>query len=85
MYRTQVYLTDDQVRRLAEVAAERGVSKARALRWALDVALGTGQPDDEARAGIRATAGLLPDYPDWPEWQRHVRGRTASERLGGRS
>jgi ribbon-helix-helix CopG family protein len=81
MQRTQVYLTEDQARRLAELAAERGVSKARALRWALDTALGTGDPESEARAAILATAGLLPDYPDWPEWQREVRGRTAAERL----
>jgi hypothetical protein len=81
MHRTQVYLTQEQSRRLAEVARERGISKAGALRWALDLALGTGDAESEARAAIRATAGLLADYPDWPEWQREVRGRTAARRL----
>ena len=81
MKRTQVYLTEDQDRRLAEVARDRGVSKARALRWALDTALETGNAEDEARAVIRATAGILAGYPDWAEWQRQVRGRTAAERL----
>jgi hypothetical protein len=81
MKRTQVYLTEDQDRRLTEVARDRGISKARALRWALDTGLETGNAEDEARAVILATAGILADYPDWPEWQREVRGRTAAQRL----
>lgn len=81
MKRTQVYLTEDQDRRLAEIARERGISRAGALRSALDAALGTGDAEAEASAVILATAGLLADYPDWPEWQRSVRGRTASERM----
>lgn len=83
MKRTQVYLTDAQDERLARLAEERGVSRAAALRWALDAALATGDADAEARAVILATAGLLADAPDWPEWQRAVRGRTAAERLEG--
>jgi len=81
MKRTQVYLTEAQDRRLAELAAERGVSKASALRWALDASLETGDIEGQDRAVILSTAGLLADYPDWPEWQRRVRGRTAAERL----
>lgn len=81
MKRTQMYLTEAQDRRLAQIADERGISKAGALRWALDSALETGDADSEARTVILATAGVLPDYPDWAEWQRSVRGRTASERL----
>jgi hypothetical protein len=82
MKRTQVYLTQEQDRRLAEIARERGISKAGALRWALDSSLETGDPEAEERAIIRATAGLCADYPDWAEWQRAVRGRTAAQRLG---
>ncbi len=81
MKRTQVYLTTGQDRRLAEVARDRGISKAGSLRWALDTALNTGDAEAEARAIIEATAGILSDHPDWPEWQRQVRGRTAAERL----
>ena len=81
MKRTQVYLTDEQDRRLAEIARERKVPKAAALRAALDTALETGDPEAEARAVILATAGILSDYPDWLEWQGQVRGRTADERL----
>jgi len=83
MKRTQVYLTEDQDRRLAEIAADRRVSKASALRWALDRALETGDAEAEEGAIILATAGICADYPDWPEWQRAVRGRTAAERLAG--
>jgi hypothetical protein len=81
MKRTQVYLTEAQDRRLATVAQERGTSKAGALRWALDKALGTGDSEEASRAVIRATAGICRGYPDWPEWQQRVRGRTAAERL----
>jgi len=81
MKRTQVYLTEEQDRRLARIAEDRGVSRAAALRWALDTALETGNPEADARAVILATAGLLADHPDWPEWQRSVRGRTAAERV----
>ena len=81
MKRTQVYLTEEQDRRLAEIAEERGTSRASALRWALDSVLETGDVEAEARAVILATAGSLADYPDWPDWQRTVRGRTAAQRL----
>jgi hypothetical protein len=81
MKRTQVYLTEAQGRTLARMAEERGISRAAALRWALDTVLQTGDAEAEGRAVILATAGVLRDYPDWPEWQRSVRGRTATERL----
>lgn len=81
MKRTQVYLTEEQDRKLARLAAERGTSRAAALRWALDTALGSGDAEEEARRVIRSTAGILADYPDPEEWQRTVRGATAGARL----
>lgn len=84
MKRTQVYLTEEQDHRLGQIARERGISKAGALRWALDSSLDTGDASAEERAIILASAGICADYPDWPEWQRDVRGRTAAERLAAR-
>lgn len=76
-----MYLTEEQDRRLKQIAKERRISKAGALRWALDASLDTGDTTAEERAIILATAGICADYPDWPEWQREVRGRTAAQRL----
>lgn len=81
MKRTQVYLTEEQDHRLSQIARERRISKAGALRWALDSSLDTGDTAAEERAIILGTAGICADYPDWPEWQRQVRGRTAAQRL----
>ncbi len=80
MKRTQIYITDEQDRRLSELAADRQVSKASVIRQLLDRALDTGDPEAEARAAIRASAGVCADYPDWSEWLRSVRGRSADER-----
>jgi hypothetical protein len=80
MKRTQIYITEEQDRRLAERAADRRISKAEAIRRILDEALDAGDAEGEARSVIEATAGIC-DYPDWPEWLRTVRGRTADERL----
>jgi hypothetical protein len=81
MKRTQIYITEEQDDRLAEIAADRRISKAEAIRRILDQALDAGDADSESRAVIAATAGLCADYPDWPEWLRSIRGRTADERL----
>ncbi len=80
MKRTQIYITEDQDRRIGELAADRRVSKASVIRHILDQALHTGDPEAEARAAIEATAGVCAAYPDWPEWLRAVRGRSAADR-----
>lgn len=81
MQRTQIYITDEQATRIKQMARSRRTSKAHVIRQILDAALETGDSEAEARAGIMATAGILPEAPDWPEWQAAVRGRTAVERL----
>lgn len=81
MLRTQIYITSDQDRQIKVLAKSRRVSKAQVIRQILDAALDTGDAEAEARAGILATAGILPDAPDWPDWQAAVRGRPASQRL----
>jgi hypothetical protein len=81
MRRMQIYLTDDQRREIARRAADEGVAQADVIRRILDVGLGIEAPQDEKIAALRATAGVLRDYPDWPEWLADVRGRGADERL----
>ncbi len=81
MQRTQIYLTADQGERIAEIARDLSISKAEVVRRALDRVLGTGDVEQEDRAIISASAGLLADYPDWPEWLARARGQSADERL----
>jgi len=83
MRRIQISLTEEHDRLVARMATDLGISKAEAIRRLLDRALGAGDAEADARQAIRATAGLLADYPDWEEWQREVRGRTADDRLRG--
>jgi hypothetical protein len=83
MRRTQIYLTDEQSAKIAQLADDRHASKAEVIRRILDEALGIGEDDDDAadRAVIEATAGLCREYPDWPAWLESVRGQDADERL----
>lgn len=83
MKRTQIYITEEQDRKITRVAKDRKVPKAEAIRRILDAALEPSVGETEAQSIIRSTAGICSEYPDWPEWQRSVRGRTAAERLDG--
>ncbi|HWB72372.1 MAG TPA: CopG family transcriptional regulator [Egibacteraceae bacterium] len=81
MKRTQIYISEEQERRIAAHAEDAGVSKAEIIRRLLDRGLGI---EDGAEARLRAiddTFGVLPDAPDWPEWLAAVRGAPADERL----
>jgi hypothetical protein len=81
MHRTQIYLTEIQRNRIAQIAMERQSSKAAVTGEILDRALGNGAAEAEDVAIIRVTSGICSDYPDWPEWLSAVRGRSADERL----
>ena len=67
--RTQIYLTDQQRRRIDELAAAEGVTMAEIIRRALD-----GYLDDQAKAepALAATFGAAPHFsvPDRDEWDR---------------
>lgn len=67
--RTQIYLTDEQRRRVDELAAAEGVSMAEIVRRALD-----GYLDEQAHpeAVLAATFGALEDVsvPSRDEWDR---------------
>ena len=67
--RTQVYLTDEQRRRIDELADAEGVTMAEIIRRALD-----GYLDDQANPApaLAATFGAAPDIsvPTRDEWDR---------------
>lgn len=73
MRRTQIYLTDDQVRALKRTAERRDVSMAGLIRQALDRFLrreAAGDPDEL----LDATLGALPslEVPARAEWDSRV-------------
>lgn len=81
MLRTQIYITEEQERRIASRAADAGVSKAQVIRRMLDEGLGVDDGAEERRRAIRATAGALPDADGWESWLARVRGGGADDRL----
>ncbi len=67
--RTQVYLTEEQRRRIDQVTAAEGVPMAAVIRRALDAYLGD---DVDVDAALRATFGAAPDasVPSRDDWHR---------------
>lgn len=67
--RTQIYLTEEQRRRIDELAAAEGVTMAEIVRRALD-----GYLDEQAdpHAALLATFGSVPnlEVPSRDEWDR---------------
>lgn len=68
--RTQIYLTDDQRRRLDVRGRLTGAPLARMIREAVDVYLADERPDPDA--ALDETFGTLPDLalPSRDEWGR---------------
>lgn len=68
--RTQVYLTEEQRKRIDRLAAARGLSLAAIVRRALDTYLDAELPDPAPI--LAATFGAAPDatVPDRNEWSR---------------
>jgi len=81
MRRTQIYITEEQERLIANQAADAGVPKAEVIRRILDASLGLDTGATDRRTAILATAGILPAAQDWPEWLADVRGAGAGDRL----
>jgi len=67
--RTQIYLTDEQRRRIKEVASAEGVSMAEVIRRALNGYLDEQAEPDKALA---ATFGVAKNFevPSRDEWDR---------------
>ncbi|MGH9380967.1 MAG: CopG family transcriptional regulator [Thermoanaerobaculia bacterium] len=68
--RTQIYLTQNQRRRIDELTSAQGVTLAEIVRRALDVYLDTERPDPTP--GLAATFGAAPEaaVPNRDEWDR---------------
>jgi hypothetical protein len=71
--RTQIYLTDDQRRRLDVRGRRMGTPMARMIREAVDAYLAEDQPD--VQAALDETFGSLPalELPSRDEWDREAR------------
>ena len=68
--RTQIYLTEDQRRRLDVRGRRTGAPLARMIREAVDTYLADDEPD--VRAALEESFGSLPDLevPSRDEWDR---------------
>lgn len=75
--RTQVYLTEDQRRRIDALASRNGQSLAWIVREALDHYLADPAPDRQS--ALDATFGAAPDIvvPSREEWNRYPAGPKA--------
>ena len=67
--RTQIYLTDEQRRRIDRVAAAKGLTMAEVVRRAVDDYL---DEEPDAELVLSATFGASPeaDIPSRDDWQR---------------
>lgn len=72
MRRTQIYLDDDQDRRVAARARADGTTKSAVIRAAIDQFLKRKSRRDDVRAHLDATFGSMPsiEVPDRDEWDR---------------
>ena len=79
MVRTQIYLTEDQKRRLEQLAAAAGRRQSDLIREALDGYLARQKPGDWKEA-LRACAGMWADRDDVADLHERTR-RESDERL----
>lgn len=67
MKRTQIYVDEEQDRRLAERAGQLGVTKSELIRTAVDRMLEADDADrrlEDFRDALTSTAGTAPSLPD---------------------
>ena len=72
MKRTQIYLDDEQDRRLENRARATGRTKSALIREAIDRLLSRERAPSELEKALDETAGALPDITlvDRAEWER---------------
>jgi predicted DNA-binding protein len=85
MVRTQIYLTEEQKRRLEQMAAATGKRQSDLIREALDGYLADQQPRDWQDA-LEAVRGMWADRDDLDDFVRDLRAgwERRLERLYGR-
>ncbi len=64
MGRTNIYLTEEQQKRLANRAREMGVSKSELVRRLLDEGLGIARRQDRIEQALEASRGIWSDRTD---------------------
>ncbi|MFL5798708.1 MAG: ribbon-helix-helix protein, CopG family [Actinomycetota bacterium] len=67
MVRTQIQLTEDQVKRLKRVAAQRGVSMAAVIREAVDRSIAPDDEDAKWERAMSVVGRFRSDRPDVSE------------------
>jgi len=72
MKRTQIYLEEEQDRRLQERARATGQTKSALIRDAIDRLLSRERTPPELESALEETAGALPGItlPERAEWDR---------------
>ncbi len=72
MKRTQIYIEDDQDRRLQKRARATGKTKSQLIREAIDRLLSRERPSTDLKQALEETAGSMPgmSVPDRGEWDR---------------
>ena len=82
MVRKQVFIREDQQKRLKALAAAKGVSEAELIRQGIDLVLkreeATG--DDSWREAIQSIKGMWKDRDDWDAFDAERRRRRAERR-----
>jgi plasmid stability protein len=73
MQRTQIYLTDEQRRRLDQRAADAGVPMAAVVRDILDEALAIGGAESSRAAAADEAFGALDDGESWQDFLARIR------------
>ena len=84
VHRTQIYLGDDQERKLAERARQVGRTKSALIRDAVDAYLSPADGDESALAGLRAAvndaAGAAPYLPSGVVYVEELRAAERERR-----
>jgi predicted transcriptional regulator len=72
MRRTQIYLDEEQDRRLERRARATGATKSALIREAIDRFLSRERPSNDLEKVLKETAGALPgiEPPSRDEWSR---------------